>query len=512
MKTVAARLCAGYFAAFAITALCTLIGFPLSAHLDLSNIMMVYVLGTTLSGVGLGRGPAACNAVTNMLAFDYFFVPPTFSFDVQDTQYVFAMAVMLIVTLIVSQLTASVARHRALADLRERRTAVLYAMSRELVVASQAPAMAAAAVRHIGGVFQSQALVLIPGPDGKVASTHVLGPSCFGDALLLPRVDWDAVAEVAVRGTRVVGDLVYQPIHGSGCIEGVIAVSSPLGERPFGAEHLELLDAFAVQLALSLQRARLVEAAESARISEERARLRNTLLASISHDLRTPLAAIAGAGGLIAQPDYALHADRRMTLGRLIERKARDMSQQLSKVLELMQMEHATEGLRTDWHAVEDLVQHSLRVNEARLAHCRIETAVAPDLPPIMVEATLIVQILCNLLENAAKYTPPGTTITISAEACDDTLALVVADDGPGLPPGDPERLFEKFQRGRSEGTVVGVGLGLAICRAAARLHGGEIRAMNDPLGGARFILTLPVDRRAEEPGSIEPELVRMPA
>jgi two-component system sensor histidine kinase KdpD len=234
-------------------------------------------------------------------------------------------------------------------------------------------------------------------------------------------------------------------------------------------EQLNLLDAFAAQLALSLQRARLAEDAEAARISAERALLRNTLLASISHDLRTPLSAIAGAGSLIAQPEYALNADRRTTLGNLIERKARDMSQLLTNVLELMQMEFGNATLRTDWHAVDDLVALALRTNQARLAQWRTVVSLPTDLPLILVEATLIVQILSNLLENAAKYTPPGTTITLSAAVAEKNILLTVADDGPGLPPGDPERLFEKFQRGRSESNIVGVGLGLAICRAAAR-------------------------------------------
>jgi two-component system sensor histidine kinase KdpD len=253
------------------------------------------------------------------------------------------------------------------------------------------------------------------------------------------------------------------------------------------------LDSFAAQLALSLQRARLAEAAEAARLSAERVLLRNTLLASISHDLRTPLAAIAGAGSLIAQPEYALNVDRRTTLGKLIEHKARDMTQLLTNVLDLVQMEFGGRALRSDWHAIDDLVALALRGSESRLAQRRIVLDLPPGLPLISVEPTLIVQILSNLLENAAKYTPSGTTITIGAAARDAGILISVADDGPGFPPGDPEQLFEKFQRGRSESNIVGVGLGLAICRAAAGLHGGSIRALNNPGGGARFEISLPV-------------------
>jgi two-component system sensor histidine kinase KdpD len=202
---------------------------------------------------------------------------------------------------------------------------------------------------------------------------------------------------------------------------------------------------------------------------------------------------------------YALNVDRRTMLGNLIERKARDMSQLLTNVLELMRMEFGSGTLRTDWHAIDDLVALALRTNEARLAQWRTVVNLPTDLPLILVEATLIVQLLSNLLENAGKYTPPGTTITISAAVREKSILLVVADDGPGLPPGDPERLFEKFQRGRSESNIVGVGLGLAICRAAARLHGGDVHATDNVGGGARFEIALPMETQVDAAPPTEP-------
>jgi two-component system sensor histidine kinase KdpD len=170
------------------------------------------------------------------------------------------------------------------------------------------------------------------------------------------------------------------------------------------------------------------------------------------------------------------------------------MSQLLTNVLELVQMEFGSADLRAEWHSIEDLIGFAMRNCAARLAQWRVIIDL-PELPLIRVEATLIVQILNNLLENATKYSPPGTTITISAAARADDFLVVVEDDGPGLPPGDSERLFDKFHRGHAEGNIVGVGLGLAICRAAARLHRGDIRAMARVGGGARFEITLPVER-----------------
>ena len=482
-----------YLRALAICGVSTAIAFPFSPYFGLVNIVMLYLLGTTVGALRLGRGASALLAIANMLAFDYFFVPPLRSFDVEDTQYLFALGVMLIVALVIANLMVSIRRHRELADAREQRTAVLYAMSRELAVATDVQAMATAAVRHICEVFHSTAVVLITDARGRLSPVLPAGAAAGDAPPLQPAFDLESAEDVVAGGERRIKDVIYLPLRGSRRAQGVIVVCPQPRSRALPAEQLNLLDAFAAQLALSLQRARLAEAAEAAKISAERALLRNTLLASISHDLRTPLSAIAGAGSLIGQPEYALNVDRLTTLGHLIERKARDMSQLLTNVLELVQMEFGDGALHADWHAIDDLVGLGLRACTARLAQWRITLDLPTDLPLILVEPTLVVQILSNLLENAAKYTPAGTTITISAAARDENLLLTVADDGPGLPPGDPERLFEKFQRGRSESNVVGVGLGLAICRAAARLHGGDIRAINNPGSGARFEITLPM-------------------
>ncbi|MGO9513279.1 MAG: DUF4118 domain-containing protein [Steroidobacteraceae bacterium] len=497
-----------YLRALAVSGLCTAIAFPLSPYFGLVNIVMLYLLGTALGALRLGRGASVFLAIANMLAFDYFFVPPRFSFDVEDTQYLFTLGVMLIVALVIANLMVSIRRHRELADARERRTAVLYAMSRELAVATDAQAMAAAAVRHICAVFHGTAVVLLADARGCLKPVAPAEDSACNDARSsLPAFDLEFAQDVVARGERCIKDAIYLPLRGSRRVKGVIVVCPQPPTRALPSEQLSLLDTFAAQLALSLQRARLAEAAEAARISAERVLLRNTLLASISHDLRTPLSAIAGAGSLIAQPEYALNADRRTTLGNLIERKARDMSQLLMNVLDLVQMEFGSRTLRADWHAIDDLVALALRASAARLAQWRIDLELPADLPLMLVEPTLIVQILSNLLENAAKYTPPGTTITICAAAHEESISLIVADDGPGLPPGDPEQLFEKFQRGRSESNIVGVGLGLAICRAAARLHGGDVRAMNNPGGGARFEIMLPVttEAQADVPPVMEP-------
>ena len=245
-----------------------------------------------------------------------------------------------------------------------------------------------------------------------------------------------------------------------------------------------------------MERAQLAETAEGARLDAERESLRNTLLASISHDLRTPLSVIAGAGSALAQHGSALDEQTRVNLARSVETKAREMSELVSNVLDLMRFESGHIVLRRDWQTLDDLVGAALVNLESKLAGHSVELRIPADLPPVHVDATLIVQVFSNLFDNIAKYTPPGTRVYVTAMVDGIFVRVLVEDEGPGLPVGNPERLFDKFQRGNDEGTVVGVGLGLAICQAIIRAHGGEIEAHRREGGGARFELTLP----AEEP------------
>ena len=290
--------------------------------------------------------------------------------------------------------------------------------------------------------------------------------------------------------------MLYVPLRESEKPLGVLAVQPSNPRRVLLPEQRHLLDTFASQIGLALERAQLAEAAETARLDAERESLRNTLLASISHDLRTPLAVIAGAGSALAQHGTALDEATRVTLARSVETKAREMSDLVSNVLDLMRFESGHIVLRRDWQTVDDLAGTALNHLESKLTGHPVDVRIPHDLPPVYVDATLIVQVFANLLDNSSKYTPPGTRVYVSASTHGRFIRVLVEDEGPGLPGGEPARLFDKFQRGRDEGTVVGVGLGLAICQAIIRAHGGKIEAHRREGGGARFEFTLP----AEEP------------
>jgi two-component system sensor histidine kinase KdpD len=464
---------------------------------ELSNLVMIYLLGVTVAGLRLGRGPSALTAVLNVAAFDFFFVPPRYSFAVSDVQYLVTFGTMVTIALVIANLTASVRQQTRVAGARERRTALLYAMSRELAVTRGIAGMARVAVRHVAEVFQCQAVVLLPEADGKLHYPREPPlESSFRHADLAV-AQWVADhGSPAGLGTDTLPAArgQYLPLGEEGRTVGVLGVLPSNARRVLLPEQSHLLSTFAGQIALSLERARLAEIAEASSLAAERETLRNTLLASISHDLRTPLAVMAAAGSTLAQHSANLDEGTRLTLARSVETKAREMSDLVSNVLDLVRLESGQVALRRDWQTLDDLVGSALAACAERLVTHRVELRFAPDLPPVWVDATLIVQVLTNLFDNIAKYTPAGTQVTVAAAAEPDRsfVRVTVDDAGPGLPPGDPARLFDKFQRGSDEGSVVGVGLGLAICQAIVRAHGGEIEAQRREGGGARFTFTLP--------------------
>jgi len=273
----------------------------------------------------------------------------------------------------------------------------------------------------------------------------------------------------------------------------VLAVLPTNPRRILLPEQRRLLETFAGQLAVALERALLAEQSEAARVATASERLRTTLLASISHDLRTPLAVITGASTALNDPTLPLDAGARTRLVASIATKAREMSELISNVLDLMRFEAGEVKLRRDWQTLDDLVGTALGRLGERLENYAVAVQLPNELPAVRVDAPLITQVLVNLLENVTKHAPPGTRIRISGEAEDGAVRLNVDDDGPGLPPGDPERLFARFERGRDESNSGGAGLGLAICRAIVNAHGGRISAADRADGGARFSVVLPL-------------------
>ena len=486
-----------YAQAAAISALCTLIASAMYRHFELSNLVMIYLLGVTVAGLWLGRGPSALTAVLNVIALDFFFVPPRFSFAVSDAEYLVTFGTMVTIALVIANLTASVRQQTRVAGARERRTALLYAMSRELAATRGTPNMARVAVRHVAEVFHCQAVVLLRDASGKLGyppETPLESSFRHADLAVAQWVADHGQSAGLGTDTLPAAPGLYLPLGEESSTVGVLGIRASKPRHVLLPEQSHLLSTFAGQIALALERARLAEVAEQASVAAERETLRNTLLASISHDLRTPLAVMTAAGSTLAQHGSGLDEATRIELARSVETKAREMSELVSNVLDLVRLESGQVALRRDWQTLDDLIGSALAAYREKLAAYPTEVRLAADLQPVWADATLIVQVFSNLFDNIAKYTPPGTRVTITAvaDAERNFVRVTVDDNGPGLPVGDPARLFDKFQRGHEEGSVIGVGLGLAICQAILRAHGGQIEAQRREGGGARFAFTLP--------------------
>ncbi|MBV8032876.1 MAG: sensor histidine kinase KdpD [Betaproteobacteria bacterium] len=487
----------GYAAALAATAMCTGLGMLMSPLFELVNVAMVYLLAVVLVATRYGRGPAIATSVIAVAAFDFFFVPPLLTFAVTDVQYLLTFGIMLAVGLLISDLTSRVRLQANVAGHRERRTSLLYAMSRELAATRGQEPMARVAVRHVGEVFDSQVVVLLP--DGSGRLHHPKGPAEPGSfhGADLDVAQWvQDHGEQAGLGTDTLpsAEAVYLPLTGGQATLGVLAVLPANPRRVLLPEQFHLLETFSAQVALALERAQLAERAQRAQLDAETQGLRNALLASISHDLRTPLAVISGASSSLMEKGDALATDERRGLARSIFDQSQQMTALVANVLEMTRLEGGGIALERDWHALSEITGTVVGRLASHLDGHPVRIWLPEKLPLVRVDAALIEQVLANLLENAAKYTPRGTAITISAETHGEEMTVSVEDAGPGLPPGDPEQLFEKFYRGTPEGAVGGVGLGLAICRAIVRLHGGRIRAERRPGGGAIFSFTLPLE------------------
>jgi two-component system sensor histidine kinase KdpD len=283
---------------------------------------------------------------------------------------------------------------------------------------------------------------------------------------------------------------------------GVLAIRPRSGEPVKLPEERLLLDTFAAQVALAIERVRLAEATEFTRLAAQSERLRNSLLTSISHDLRTPLAGIIGAASTLARRELPPEEHSELALG--IEHEAERMTQLITSVLDMARLEAGAVQLVPEWLPIEEVVGSARHALGGRLARHSLTVKLPEGVPMIYADSRLLERVMVNLLDNAVKYTPEGSQLQLSARTRDDGVELIFADNGPGLGTDHPELLFEKFQRARPEGNEGGVGLGLAICRAIVEAHGGHIYAANRPEGGARFTVFFPSPGL---PPKLEPDL-----
>jgi len=492
----------GYAEAVGIVSMTTGIAWAMFPFFELSNLIMAYLLGVIAVATRRGRGPSLFASVLSVAGFDFFFVPPYFTFAVAAIQYVVTFAVMLVVALVISGLTNRIRTQVYAARQRERRTAALYAMSRELASTRGVAELLEIAVRHIAEMFVSRVVVLLPDAGGRLAPWS--GGQFEMDANEPGVGRWVYEhRQPAGLGTRTLPDArsFYLPLIASCGPVGVLGVR-PSDPRALKApEQLHQLETFANQTALAIERARLADEAQEAEVRIETERLRNALLSSVSHDLRTPLATITGAVSTILDSSERLDAATRRELLESVHDEAERLNRLVENLLEMTRLQSGALRLRKEWHHLEEVIGVALARLSKRLADRRITTRVPPELPFVAMDALLIEQVLINLLDNALKYTPPGSPIEIIATATDEAVAVEVADRGPGLPLGDAHRVFDQlYWSERNAGR--GAGLGLTICQGIIRAHGGRIWAHNLPGGGVAFLFTLPI---TDKPPAVVP-------
>lgn len=476
-------------------AACTGIAALLSPFITVVDVAMLYLLGIVFTASYTSKGPSLLATLLGVAAFDFFFVPPYFTFAVSDARYVFTFIVMFIVAIVISSLTFQVREQANAARQRERRTAALYNLSRELAHERGLEHLTAAAIKHISEVFSCDVVILLPDEKGSLKRPFA-GPKPFElDQRELSVAQWTFDhRQKAGLGTDTLpgAKALYLPLAASSKTVGVAGILPGPSYDTFNYDQVHALEGFANQSAMAIERALLAEETQRALLKAETEAMRNTMLSSVSHDLRTPLAAITGAATTLLQQDVALDQAGWKELMQTIFEEAEHLNQIIRNVLDMTRLEAKAITVKKEWQSVEEIVGVVLNRLADKLKGRTLSVSLPGDLPLVPFDPLMIEQVLMNLFNNALKYSPPGTPLGLSAMVRKDNLLVELSDRGPGIDTGSEERIFEKFVRGYTTGG--GIGLGLTICRAIIFAHGGNIWAENRPGGGAIFRFTLPLE------------------
>jgi two-component system sensor histidine kinase KdpD len=468
---------------------------------ELADVVMVYLLGILLVATRFGRGPSLLASILSVAAVDFLFVPPYFTFAVTDFRHVGTFAVMLLVGVVIGNLTERIRAQARLARVREGRTHALYRLGQELARSAGSAALVASAIQNVATQFQSQGVVLQPDEQGRLRVADPLPAFPLNDQEMAVAQWVFDHAEAAGLGTLTLpgARATYLPLNGASGPIGVMGVLPEGTPRLAEPDQRQLLEAFANQTALALERALLSEQSSRDRRRADEERLRNALLSSVSHDLRTPLGVITGAVSTALETPDISEATRRDLL-QSAQEEAQRLHRLVSNLLDITRLEAGSLDLHTEWMPIEEVVGSALNRRELGAEAQRVRVSLDLDLPLVALDGVLMEQVLLNLLDNGLKYSPPGTPVDIKAWAAGKSLTLSVTDQGPGIPAGEEERIFEKLARGEAASNRPGAGLGLAICKGIVTAHGGRIQAVNHPQGGAQFLVSLPLGTPPQMP------------
>jgi two-component system sensor histidine kinase KdpD len=488
-----------WIAAIGIVLSATMLGWLMHRFaLAEANIIMVYLAAVAIVSVFLGRGPSVVASVLSVIIYDVFFVPPYLSFAVADAQYLLTFAVMLVIGLLISGITARVRQQIKESQERERSTHALYRLTRQLGEATGVEFLISMAGERLKELFEADVTVALRNAAGR------LDERFSGRSGILKEGSNEAVAtwvaehhQSAGRGTDTLpnASALFLPLVGAQSTIGVIGIRPADPDRLNDPDSRQLLDTCVRQIALAIERDLLALKAYEAKLDVESERLRSSLLSSVSHDLRTPLAVISGATSSILESSGDRLTASEQSLLKSVHEETLRLSRLVENLLDMTRLESSTINVHPEPHVVEELVGSAIVRVEPILTDQRIQTDVPANLPLISVDGILVEQLLVNLLENAIRHSPPASTISVAAKTNKGMVELSIRDHGDGLPVGEEKRVFEKFFQSthRRPDSRRGVGLGLAVCKAVADIHGGMILARNHVDGGAEFLVTLPI-------------------
>ncbi|PSJ56695.1 sensor histidine kinase [Kumtagia ephedrae] len=479
------------------------VGFLLDQFLDVRNIALVFLMAVLTSAVTVGLWPALYTSLVSATVFNFFFLQPLYTLDIRDPESVIALVFFLVVALVASNLTARVQRQAAAARQRARATEDLYLFSRKLAGTGTLDDVLWATVFQIASMLKVRVVVLMPDNDGIAVKAGYPPDDTLADAdIAAARWAWEH-NRAAGRGADTLPGArrLYLPLRTGRTAIGVVGLDDDRQGPLLTPEQQRLFDALADQAALAIERIQLVADVDRAKLAAEADRLRSALLTSISHDLKTPLAAIMGAAGTLREYSGSMpEADRADLLATMVDESER-LNRFIGNLLDMTRIESGAMEPNSSLHFVGDVIGTALRRAAKILAHHRTEVDIPADLPMLRLDPVLFEQVFFNLLDNAAKYAPSGSVVRLRGWAEETAVLLQVVDEGPGIPPADLERVFDTFYRVRKGDQVrAGTGLGLSICRGFIEAMGGTIAAGNrTDRSGAVFTIRMPIP--GETPG-----------
>ncbi|HMV96782.1 MAG TPA: sensor histidine kinase KdpD [Anaerolineales bacterium] len=485
-----------YFLSMLLVGFATIIGFVIGGRIEPTNLVMVYLLAVVVASVYLGRGPAVLASLLGVLAFDFLFVTPYFTFAVSDTQYIITFIALFLVGMVISQLAARASEQAEAARQREAETAELYDLSRDLAISAELESILAVLQKHVEKIFSRTVAVLLPTENRLTSYILSTGLELSDEEAAV--ADWVyRHGEAAGRNTNTLpaAQLRYLPLKTARGVVGVLGVGKPNTiERDLTPAQRRLMEAFANQCAQAIERVRLAEEARQIKLLQSAEKLQNALLNSISHDLRTPLVSITGALTTLEEQASELESPAHRSLVETAREEADRLNRLVGNLLDMTRLEAGALKVKCEPSDIQELIGSAISQMESRLDRRRIEVQISDALPLVPLDFVLIVHVLNNLIDNALKYSPEGSPLEINADLVKDEIQISVTDNGIGIPHEDLERVFDKFYRVQRPENVTGTGLGLAICKGIIEAHGGRIWAKNNAAGGSVFTIALPME------------------